>query len=184
MLDSGLGPDARSSFTAHQTQQARKMFVKGQRASSALRLSDKKPQTMVRPREGGTLQKYDEFGWLAEFDVSFTIHREIELMNDKNKSRKLKIHNEAEKKRQEYELERWKAKIARAVKEYYDYKSEIALHAHVAQREKEAKEKAKKVKKDDKNPAASAKQKKGTKPPKAAGPGATMLSPGDLKSQL
>lgn len=124
MLDSGLGPDAMSSFNKHKSQQARKMFMKGQRASSALRLSDKKPEALARPREGGVLDKYEKYGEAPEFDVSCTITKEIEQRNDQQKIRQNKIHYKAEQKRFDTELKAWKDKIMTAVQVYYDYKCE------------------------------------------------------------
>jgi hypothetical protein len=60
--DSGLGPYARSSFTKVQRQQNQKSFTQGrQRASSVLRLSDKKPKNAFTPVQDGVLEKYDMY---------------------------------------------------------------------------------------------------------------------------
>jgi hypothetical protein len=196
MLDSGLGPDAMSSFNKYKSQQARKMFIKGQRASSALRLSDKKPQLLTRPREGGVLEKYDRFGRAPEFDVSCTITKELEQRNDEHKIRKHKLHNKAEQKRFDDELARWKSKIARSLQEYYDYKCEQALNNHIEKKAKEDKAKAAKakaegkpVKKEEKvlkdgEPADGKEDSLKKEKKKTTAVGATPLSPGDLKSTL
>ena len=189
MLDSGLGPDAMSSFNKHKSQQARKMFMKGQRASSALRLSDKKPEALARPREGGVLDKYEKYGEAPEFDVSCTITKEIEQRNDQQKIRQNKLHYKAEQKRFDTELKAWKDKIMTAGQVYYDYKCEQKLNAHITKRKAEQKAKAKakpadKDKKEEGKPdadkAATLKKEKS----KTTNAGATPLSPGDLKSSL
>jgi len=152
------------------------MFVTGQKAASALRLSDKKPQQV--PREGGILDKYAKYGRAHELDVSATITDEIDDMNDKNKSRKIRMHNKREDKRYATELQQWKDKITRALEAYYNYKRELALHAHIVQREKENKLKAKKDKPEKQEK--PIKEKNAPRDPSSA----TMMSPGDLKSQF
>lgn len=113
--------------------------------------------------------------------MSATITDEIDDMNDKNKSRKIRMHNKREDKRYATELQQWKDKITRALEAYYSYKRELALHAHVVQREKENKLKAKKDKAEkQEKQIAEKKEKKAPRDPSSA----TMMSPGDLKSQL
>lgn len=122
MLDSGLGPDAMSSFNKHRSQQERKQVATGmdggQRASSALRLSDNKSRTQLRKRTGGVpggvLDKYDAYGRAHELDVAYTVNAEIDADNDRYKSRKLRLHNDAEDRRQKEEKARWRAKISAA----------------------------------------------------------------------
>lgn len=86
------------------------------------------------------------------------------------------MHNESEKKRKDGELKRWRAKIDCAVKEYYEYKSEVALSEHAAKKRRKEKDQAKKAKVEGK----SLKKEKRPEPPFPA----TMMSPGDLKSFL
>jgi len=154
MLDSGLGPDAMSSFNKHRSQQERKQVATGmdggQRASSALRLSDKKSRTQLRKRAtgvpGGVLDKYDAYGRAHELDVAYTVNAEIDADNDRYKSRKLRLHNDAEDRRQKEEKARWRAKISAALVAYCDYKSETTIGAHVAEKERKTKEKKDKEK--------------------------------------
>lgn len=177
--DSGLGPYALSSFTKVQRQHQRKSFTQGrQRASSVLRLSDKKGKKAYEGPQGGILEKYEKYSDLYRFDVIKTIEEGINQMNDEYKIEKLKEHNLNEQRRHDHELNEWKKKISRALQEYFNYKRELVLMKHIEEREKDAKKNKKKAK-DDKKGDEKAKTEK--KPEAKA---ATMMAPEDLKSKF
>jgi len=73
------------------------MFTQGQRASSALRFSDKKEKKEMKPMvKGGILEKYELYGNSLDFDVIYTIKNGIADMENKYKSKKLQDHYEHE----------------------------------------------------------------------------------------